>query len=199
METVTDPPDPAMAVLASLGDRLRIQRERRGLTLDQLAQLTDLSKPYLSRLENGDRQPAIGTLLVLARSLGITAGSLLGEDDTAAPLSVHRPAPQEPGPTGISIVSCSGYAGARDLEALKVVISRDRAPAPFARHAGEEWLYVVRGPLLLEYGPDNHTLPTGATAHFDAARPHRLNAVRNEAEVLLVATAPHQDLHKSHR
>jgi len=197
MEMTTDAA--ADMVLASLGDRLRMERERRGLTLDQLAQLTDLSKPYLSRLESGERQPAIGTLLILARSLEVTAASLLGEDEQGAPLSIHRFAPVDPGPKGISITSCSGYAGARDLEALRVVVSRDRPPSPFSKHAGEEWLYVVRGPLLLEYGSENHTLAAGTSAHFDAGRPHRLNAVRNEAEVLLVATAPHRDLHNSHR
>jgi transcriptional regulator with XRE-family HTH domain len=197
MEMTTDAR--AEMVLASLGDRLRIERERRGLTLDQLAELADLSKPYLSRLESGERQPAIGTLLILARSLGVTAASLLGEDEQVAPLSIHRRIPEKPGPTGISITACGGYAGARDLEALRVVVSHDRPPSAFAKHAGEEWLYVVRGPLLLEYGPDNHTLPAGTTAHFDASRPHRLNAVRHEAEVLLVASAPHRDLRNSHQ
>jgi transcriptional regulator with XRE-family HTH domain len=197
MEMTTDAG--AEMMLASLGDRLRMERERRGMTLDQLAERADLSKPYLSRLESGERQPAIGTLLILARSLGVTAASLLGEEEQGAPLSIYRRAPAAPGPAGISVTSCSGYAGARDLEALRVVVSRDRPPSPFVKHPGEEWLYVVRGPLLLEYGPDNHTLSAGTSAHFDASRPHRLNAVRVEAEVLLVATAPHRDLHSSYR
>jgi transcriptional regulator with XRE-family HTH domain len=189
----------ADTALALLGERIRVERERLGLTLEQLAELTELSKPFLSRLESGDRQPAIGTLLVLARALGVTAGTLLGDDQQAAPISIYQQVLPEPGPTGITITSCSGYAGARDLEALRVVVSRDRPPAPFSKHAGEEWLYVVRGPLRLEYGPDDYTLSAGTTAHFDAARPHRLNAVRHEAEVLLVATAPRKDLHNSHR
>ena len=100
---------------------------------------------------------------------------------------------------GMRAIQGRNAANARDLEALRVVVSRDRPPAPFSKHAGEEWLYVVRGPLRLEYGPDDYTLSAGTTAHFDAARPHRLNAVRHEAEVLLVATAPRKDLHNSHR
>lgn len=187
------------ATLTSLADRLREERELRGLTLERLAELTDLSKPYLSRLESGERQPAIGTLLILARSLGVTVGSLLGEGDQGAPLSIYEQTPLEPGSSGMTITSCSGYAGARDLEALRVAISPDRAPAPFSRHRGEEWLYVLRGVLLLEYGADTHPLSTGTAAHFDASRPHRLGASRFEAEVLLVATAPIQDIHDSHR
>ena len=92
-------------VLASLGDRLRMERERQGLTLDQLAELADLSKPYLSRLESGERQPAIGTLLVLARSLGVSVASLLGEDDrshrSSSTVGHHGARPD-----GISIAAC---------------------------------------------------------------------------------------------
>jgi transcriptional regulator with XRE-family HTH domain len=40
------------AVLVSIGERLRSARERAGLTLDQTAELSGLSKAHLSRLES---------------------------------------------------------------------------------------------------------------------------------------------------
>jgi quercetin dioxygenase-like cupin family protein len=53
-------------------------------------------------------------------------------------------------------------------------------------HHGEEFLYVLKGPLELEYDGVLHELTTGTTAHFDARRPHRMSAASIAAEVLLV-------------
>ena len=60
----------AGAVLISVGQRLRAARERVGLTLDQTAELSGLSKAHLSRLESAERQPSIAALLSLSGALG---------------------------------------------------------------------------------------------------------------------------------
>ena len=65
--------------LSSIAERLRDERTRAGLTLDQLAQRAELSTPHLSRLESGERQPSIAALLSLARALGVSMSTLLGE------------------------------------------------------------------------------------------------------------------------
>src|SRR5580693_8872423 len=48
--------------------RLNRLRTERGWTLAELSRLTKLSKPYLSRLESGQRQPSLAALLALART-----------------------------------------------------------------------------------------------------------------------------------
>ena len=88
---------------------------------------------------------------------------------------------------GLTIAPCSGFPGSSTLEALQIHISADRAPSEPARHRGEEWLYVVAGRLRLEFDDQVHLLDRGATAHFDANRPHRLGAEGGPAEVLIVA------------
>jgi transcriptional regulator with XRE-family HTH domain len=182
------------AVLLSLAGRLKAERERQGLTLDQLAAATELSRAHLSRLESGDRQPSIATLLTVADALGLRVSDLLGENDESGALSIH-PAGQIPYVhNGLSITACSGYSGSRELQALRIIVSPKREGAPFAQHRGEEWLSVVRGVLRLEYGADTHLLSPGTSAHFDASIPHRLGAPDGEAEVLLVASTAGQAL-----
>jgi transcriptional regulator with XRE-family HTH domain len=185
-------------VILSLAERLRAEREQQGLTLDQLAARTGLSKAYLSRLESAERQPAIGTLLDLARSLGVTVSSLLGEDDHPAALGLHPPTNPSHESNGLLITACSGYAGARDLEAIRVTIPVDRPVVPFSRHRGEEWLHVLAGTVRLEYADQTHLIEAGTSAHFDADRPHRLSASSGPAELLLVATTTWQSLPPTH-
>src|SRR5947208_9634673 len=65
--------------MEALGPKLRRQRRRLGLTLDELAGRTGISKPYLSLIETGrvPNPPSDEKLRRLEQSLGFTPGELL--------------------------------------------------------------------------------------------------------------------------
>src|SRR5262245_48275505 len=65
--------------MESLGTKLRRQRRKLGLTLDELAGRTQISKPYLSLIETGrvPNPPSDEKLRRLEQALGFTAGELL--------------------------------------------------------------------------------------------------------------------------
>ena len=65
--------------MEALGPKLRRQRRRLGLTLDELAGRTGISKPYLSLIETGrvPNPPSDEKLRKLEQSLGFKAGELL--------------------------------------------------------------------------------------------------------------------------
>lgn len=56
-------------------------RHERGLTQEQVAELSGLSQQYLSDLERGRRNPTIITLYELAQALGISHVALVQPDD----------------------------------------------------------------------------------------------------------------------
>ncbi len=186
------------ALLASVGERLRAARERVGLTLDQTAVLSGLSKAHLSRLESAERQPSIAALLALSDALGTPVSALLGENPDASPLAISTDGATRHESKGLSIAPCSGYGGSCALEALRITVDPDRPPTPPAHHGGEEWLYVLEGILRLEYDGDVHHLGAGVSAHFDAERPHRLGAEGRPAEVLLVAAKGARNVQNVH-
>jgi transcriptional regulator with XRE-family HTH domain len=165
-------------VLVSIGERLHSARERAGLTLDQTAELSGLSKAHLSRLESAERQPSIATLLILAETLATPVSALLGEERSDTALSISTDGEARRVSKGLAIASCSGYPG--------------------SRHRGEEWLYVLRGILRLEYDGETHHLGPGVAAHFDADRPHRLGAEGEAVEVLLVAAKDARNVQNIH-
>src|SRR5450432_3721832 len=65
----------------ALGPKLRRRRRRLGLTLDELAGRTGISKPYLSLIENGrvTNPPTDEKLRRLEQSLGFSSGELVGQ------------------------------------------------------------------------------------------------------------------------
>ncbi len=61
----------------TFGRELRKLRQQRGLTQEKLAELVDLSVPYISHLERGTKKPSLVVLTRLAESLGVTVDQLL--------------------------------------------------------------------------------------------------------------------------
>jgi transcriptional regulator with XRE-family HTH domain len=76
----------------ALGSRVRARRQRRGWTLNDLADRTGLSVPYLSDIERRNvTNPTLETLAALATALETTVADLLGDQPAAfagPPLSV---------------------------------------------------------------------------------------------------------------
>jgi transcriptional regulator with XRE-family HTH domain len=64
-----------------LGDRIRLFRQQKGLSLTELATASGVSKGYLSSLENDpdDKRPSAQTLYAVATALGVAMSDLLGE------------------------------------------------------------------------------------------------------------------------
>jgi len=174
--------------LAVFSVRLRSLRQERRWTLDELAARSGYSKGYLSRLETGDRQASIASVLTLARLLGVSLASLFETDEDGPVLIVRNGGTPAYDADGLRCWPLSARTHPMQLQPLRVVVSPDREGDGRRQHDGEEWLYVVSGSLTLLVGGQSHDLEPGDAAHFDARLPHRLIArLGAEAEVLLVA------------
>lgn len=68
-----------MADEARVGARIRMERNRSGLSLARLAEMTGISKTYLVRLEGDEKaNPSLETLHRIATALDVTVADLLG-------------------------------------------------------------------------------------------------------------------------
>ena len=65
-------------------NRLRIVRQRRGLTQAQLATMAGLSRPFISELETGAKTPDFETLKTLADVLRVGMDDLYSDSPTSA-------------------------------------------------------------------------------------------------------------------
>ncbi|MBK9181769.1 MAG: helix-turn-helix transcriptional regulator [Ignavibacteria bacterium] len=55
----------------NLGNNIRRYRLKKGLTQEQLSQLSEVSEAYVSRLEAGKRNPTVNVLAKIAEILGV--------------------------------------------------------------------------------------------------------------------------------
>src|SRR6266851_1977145 len=184
--------EPLGELLAGLGARLRSLRNQNGWTLEQLSLRTELSEPFLSRLESGRRQPSLAALLTLARAYSMPLAALLGDAPAAAsPRVVTRAGSSSAHyANGLQYRVVSGNAPKGNLHAVQVTIPPTREHQDFYRHDGEEWLYVLSGRLRLIFEDREHLLKPGDSAHFEARTPHRLAATGpHGAEAVIVSCA----------
>lgn len=86
--TKTSSPSPFGPVLAAA-------RESRGLTQGQLARKMGRSPQQISRMENGEREPMLSTILLVAAALDMDPGELVRRAAAAMPPPVPVAAGEE--------------------------------------------------------------------------------------------------------
>lgn len=174
--------------LAQLGTRLRSLRTQRGWTLGELAQRTNLSEAYLSRIESGDRQPSLAVLFDLARAYHVSMASLFEAEPSISPVVVRSVEASLHQGNGLLYRILSNKGNLANLRPLHVTIPVQRQGERLYQHDGEEWLYVLSGQLRLVLNDEEYVLQPQDAAHFDARIPHRLDALGNQdTEILLVS------------
>ncbi|GED09254.1 XRE family transcriptional regulator [Cellulosimicrobium cellulans] len=159
--------------LDAVGARLKLLRQRRGLTLAELADQTGISVSTLSRLEAGLRRPTLEQLLPLARTYGATLDELVDAPATGNPRVNLRPIPCADGSVILPLTRRPG-----GIQAYKFILpTGDDDKQPELRtHEGHDWVYVLNGALRLVLGEHDLLLEPGEAAEFDTRTPHWFGA-----------------------
>ncbi|KRF14031.1 XRE family transcriptional regulator [Nocardioides sp. Soil797] len=159
--------------LDAVGPRLKELRQRRGITLHELAAETAISVSTLSRLEAGLRRPTLEQLLPLARVHGVTLDELVDAPPTGDPRVNLRPIPTRDGRTILPLTRRAG-----GIQAYKFILpaGRDDARPDLRTHEGFDWAFVLNGRLRLVLGEHDLILEPGEAAEFDTRTPHWFGA-----------------------
>lgn len=76
----------------AFGREVRRRRSTLGLTLEQLAERSELTPNYIGSVENGRRDPSLSTVLALAKGLEVAPAELLGSRDDLGPVAAEAAA-----------------------------------------------------------------------------------------------------------
>jgi len=164
----------AAELAGRVAENLRAHRKRRAMSLDELAQLTGVSRAALSQIETRKTNPTISVLWKIASGLGIAFADLIGE--TRSELSVLRRGEAQ------SLRSMDGKFESRPLmpaSGIPQVEMYELRLAARARHASEphgpgtrEILVVLSGAMRMTVGDHSDDLGPGDSVVFDANKPH---------------------------
>ena len=123
---------------SKLGAFIHEQRTRARLSLRQLAELANVSNPYLSQIERGLHEPSIRVLKAIAAGLDLSADVLLAEAGlleqarnrpAAATATAATNAATEPSPAGVEAAIHADARLTTEQKAALVVVYRSYVSA----------------------------------------------------------------------
>ena len=175
--------------LDEIGERLREERVRSGISQRELARRLGLSPSLISQLESGQSKPSVATLYAIVTELGVSLDHVIrgpGEADTDGSNVVAEPdaSPVVRPADRVAIDLDSGVRweelaahheeGVDFLEAIYEVGGSSTPERSLMRHHGREYGYIVSGTLDIQIGFERHRLEPGDSIAFDSTVPHRL-------------------------
>lgn len=159
------------AINRSFGKIVRKVRRDEGLTLDQLAVLSKVSRAMLSSVERGEKSPTLAILAAIAQGLNVPMSRLMGERPPSVVATVIRHdkrlmfLEEE---TGIERHLLSPTHLSSGVEFVEHVLppSQIFPASPVHLHDTEKYLVVTKGTLTIEYGTAFHELNVQDAMHL---------------------------------
>ncbi|WP_336660657.1 helix-turn-helix domain-containing protein [Leucobacter sp. USHLN153] len=174
-----------------IGAKLRSSRLTQGLTLEQLARATGLTKGFISRIERDDTMPSVPTLVQLCQALSLPIGNLFEEPEMQLVPLANAPAINMGG-TGADERLVTPRAEDR-VQVLRSSLEPNASGGDqlYTVNCNLESLHVVTGEMELTFPDRQVTLGPGDTLTFPGRTPHtwRAGASGSEAVWVLVPAA----------
>jgi transcriptional regulator with XRE-family HTH domain len=182
------------APVARLASRLKELRRERDLTLDELAERSDVSRSALSKIERGEINPTLMVITKIAEALDISVAQLIGVETTRAAVKVPRDrrvsfVDRE---TGFERQLFPAFEDA-PVEFLRHVIPPGQSSGDIASHDNpvEKYVLMERGRLRVVVADASYELDEGDLLYFDGSQPHRFeNAGRGPCSYYLIKRRP---------
>ncbi|RGE15874.1 helix-turn-helix transcriptional regulator [Leucobacter sp. wl10] len=155
-----------------IGAQLRASRRAQGLTLEQLARATGLSKGFVSRIERDETMPSVPTLVQICQALSLAIGSLFAEPDIQRIALADAPRINMGG-SGADERLVTPRAEDR-VQVLRSSLAPNASggSALYTVNCSVESLHVVSGELEVLFADRRMTLAAGDTVTFPGRTPH---------------------------
>jgi transcriptional regulator with XRE-family HTH domain len=193
---ITSKPTNAPPNAATLGVRLKLARQTRGLTLKALSEAANCSESLLSKIENGKASPSLPMLHRLVKALDTNVGWMFEETDGeegivfrsgARPLISLDPLRQG---KGIQLERIIPYSLGHLLQCNIHHIEKDGVSDGPIEHAGEEVGYILSGEIELMVGEQTFRLGQGDAFVFRSELPHHYRNVGDSRASIFWVNTP---------
>jgi transcriptional regulator with XRE-family HTH domain len=176
-----------------VGDRIRKIRQQKDLSLDEISKMTGFDVEFLSKIENKELQPQLGTVIKLSKALDSAFGRLVsgvGEKLYAITRkserrTISRSTSRKGSKQIYTYKSLAPDVQGRHMEAFLVQLEEDPEKET-SLHEGEEFIFVLDGEVNLEIGEDKFELEPGDSAYYLSTTAHHIAAKKGKATILAV-------------
>jgi transcriptional regulator with XRE-family HTH domain len=184
--------DKARADARALGRLVRSIRVSRGMSIEALAKVAEVSAGGISQIERGVGNPAFTTLVKMAYGMGVPVGSFLRTDQEEIGLVVRKDRRKRLMPSEEGLVyELLTPDLQRRLEMIRaqIAVGFDNSERPFV-HEGEECVHLLDGELLIYIDGDEYHLTEGDSITSDPMVPHWYRNPFRQPAILISAITP---------
>lgn len=174
-----------------IGAKIRKLRKAAGLTLEELASRSELTKGFLSQLERNRTSPSISTLEDILEALGTNLAEFFTEEPEEQTVFGKKDYfVDERDDHAVTWIVPN--AQKNEMEPILLTLPAHGRSMRVGNHQGEEFGYVLKGTVCLELEDGGrHTVRAGETFYIDGSQAHCLsNPSSKSAQVLWIATPP---------
>jgi quercetin dioxygenase-like cupin family protein len=166
----------------TLGERIRVMREKQQVDLKVVAEKTGYSLEYLQEIEAGKVSPPVGALIQISRALAVDSSSLLAEDRKKERRQSYLKRTK-----AYAYKSLTPDAEDKHLWAYHITLEPKKEHEMVEyKHEGEEFVYVLDGRVEVQIGEVTHVVKKGGTLHFDSGVSHKLRNISTKQTKLIV-------------
>lgn len=172
-----------------IGLKIKDLRLIKNLTQEELANRCELTKGYISQLENNLTSPSIETLKDLLNALGTTFSDFFNEDEQQIVFKNEEYI--EKVNDNNKIFWLVPTSQKNSMEPIIAELSVDAVTEKDLAHEGEEFGFVLNGKILLTIGKKSYEVNQGETFYFLANKPHFIkNIAKTSSKILWVSCPP---------
>ncbi len=173
-----------------IGNKIHDLRKTLNLSQEELASRADVTKGYISQLENNLTSPSIATLIDILSALGTSLKDFFN-DETDEKIVFHKEDYIEKYDDGYSLTWLVPNAQKNEMEPVIVSISPRSQTLKDNPHEGQEFGYVLEGEIVISYGNKRIKCKKGETFYFTTSQVHYLiNPKDKVAKVIWISSPP---------
>ena len=173
-----------------LGTKLRDMRQQKNLTQEELADRCELTKGYISQLENDLTSPSITTLVDLLNALGSNLSEFF-RDETEETIVFSESEYIEKQSDGMTLEWVIPNAQKNMMEPVLVELAAGASTSTDFPHDGEEFGYVLEGKITVIRAGKSHTAKKGESFYYSADKEHQIvNKGKSKAKFIWISTPP---------
>lgn len=174
----------------NIGSKIKDLRVQKGLTQEELANRTELSKSFISQLERDLTSPSIATLYDILQCLGTNLADFFNETrEEQIVFSRADYFEKQDQELNNSIQWIIPNAQKHAMEPILMTLHAGGSSLPDNPHEGEEFGYVLSGSLTLHIGSYSYRVKKGESFYFIPKRTHYITS-KSGATLIWVSTPP---------
>ena len=173
-----------------IGNKLKELRVLKGLTQEELAERSELSKGFISQLERNLTSPSITTLMDILQCLGTSIGEFFNEaPDEQIVFGKQDYFVKEDTEYKNEIKWIIPNAQKNTIEPIYLTLQAGGSTCPDTPHEGEEFGYVLQGAVSIHLGNKTYKAKKGESFYYTADKTHFLSS-KNGATLIWVSSPP---------